>query len=434
MDINDALQSKFHPCFFIFLVFFSFLVVEQPLSALGCLCEQEQWWIRGDYLLWKAKKAPLPVPLVTSAILTDPLPGALGQPGTTVLMGDEKINSRWQSGFNLNAGLWLDALQQINIEGSYFLLPEVTQKQSIFTSGEPGSINVAVPIEDVSGLWGLGGTPGESIFILPGPIFGPGFQGSFQLKTSIQLQGAELNGTIRLVDRCSFWLNFIGGYRWLQLQESLLFIGQTIAVPNADFSGFYDFKDRFKTNNNFYGGQLGIKAAYTTEMWQVLGFTKVALGSMNQKAKISGSSRTSGGNLFYLTHNTADEVLPGGIFAEPTNEGSHRRNAFAVAVEAGIKGFYKLSQCLEIGIGYNFLWATPVLRPGDQIDRKINPTRTALAAASRESVGVGPAVPIPFGDKSLPASLPAGPHVPKYPHRSTNFWVQGLTIDLNFKL
>ena len=37
-----------------------------------------------------------------------------------------------------------------------------------------------------------------------------------------------------------------------------------------------------------------------------------------------------------------------------------------------------------------------VLRPGDQIDRKINSTRTALADASRATVGTGPG-PVPFG-------------------------------------
>lgn len=388
----------------------------------------KQWWLQGDYLLWKAKDTPLPVPLVTLASLSDPISGALGQPGTKVLIGDKNVDLPWLNGFKIAAGLWTDQSQQKGIEGSYFLLPERSQKQSVTTSGQPGSINAAVPIYDITGLWGLNGIPGETVFILPGPIFGPGFAGRFQLTTSIRLQGAELNAFVRKVNNPAILWDFIGGFRWIQLEESLSFIGQTAAVPNSTESGFYNFKDSFRTNNNFFGGQVGMKAACASKICRVIGFTKVALGSMNQNVGIRGRSRTSNGNLFYLTHNTETEILNGGIFAEPSNEGSHCRNAFAAVVEAGIKMCCKITGCLEVGLGYNFLFASSFLRPGDQIERKINPTQTALAEASRASAGVGPDTPIPFGE-SQPASLPKGLKSPRFKPHTSNFWIQGLTID-----
>lgn len=413
------------------LIFLLLCLLSKPSEAITANeppPPTKHWWTQGDYLLWKAKETPLLVPLVTTASLSDPISGALAQPGTKVIMGDKNIRSDWLSGFKIAAGLWTDQSEQRGIEAGYFLIPERSQKQSINTSGQPGSINVAVPIYDVTGLWGLNGVPGETVFILPGPIFGPGFVGSFQLKTSIRLQGAELDALIKRVDNSKFLLNFIGGFRWLQLEESLSFIGRTAAVPNSMESGFYNIKDSFKTNNNFFGGQVGVKAACSTKMWRFTGVTKVAVGLMNQNVGVRGRSQTSNGNLFYLTHNTETEILNGGIFAEPTNQGSHCRNVFAAAVEAGIKMFYRVSSCLELGVGYNFLFASSLVRPGDQIDRKINPTRTALAEASRASAGVGPDTPIPFGE-SQPASLPKGPKYPKFKPHTTNFWIQGLTID-----
>lgn len=393
----------------------------------------EEWWLESDYLLWTTKKAPLPVPLVTSASLDDPLPGALGQPGTKILLGNKEIDMNWQNGFRVALGGWIDNCQNLGIEGSFFMLPKKSHQQSIHTSGEPGSLNVAVPINDITGLWGLNGVPGETVFILPGPLFGPGFQGSFSLTMSSKLQGSELNTLVNLISRCGFKIDFIGGFRWLQLQESLLFIGKTAGLPNSPFAGgFYNFKDSFKTNNNFYGPQIGLETDYNVDRWLFKGFAKVALGCMNQKVRIEGKSQTSSGNLFYLTKNTANEVLSGGLFSEPANRGSHHRDEFAIVLETGINLSYQFSHCFEMGIGYNFLWLNRLFRPGEQIDRKINPTQTALAQASRDSVGVGPDKPVPFGE-SAAAPLPTGPERPKFKHRSTDFWAQGLAVSLKFK-
>lgn len=393
----------------------------------------EELWLESDYLLWSIKKAPVPIPIVTSASLADPLPGALEQPGTKILLGDKDINMGWMNGFRVALGEWIGNSHQFGIEGSFFMLPKTSHQQTINTSGEPGSMNVAVPIYDITGLWGLNGVPGETIFILPGPLSGPGFRGHFSLKVSSELLGSEIDTLVNLVARCGCGIDFIGGFRWVQLKESLSFIGNTSALPDAPIvNGFYNFKDHFKTNNNFYGLLTGLKANYNMNRWLFKGFAKIALGCMNQKVGIKGKSQTSNGNLFYKTENTSHEVLGGGIFAEPTNRGSHHRNEFAIVLESGVNLSYQLSNCFEIGVGYNFLWMNQLIRPGKQIDRKINPTRTALAQASRNSVGIGPDVPVPFGD-SVPAPLARGPKRPKFKHHDTDFWTQGLIANLNFR-
>jgi|688.fasta_scaffold25378_6 hypothetical protein len=393
----------------------------------------ENGWLECDYLLWTIKKAPLPIPLVTSALLDDPLPGALGQPGTKILLGNKKINRSWQNGLRIGIGEWTDSCQQFGIEGNFFILPKKTHRQSILTSGEPGASNLAVPIYDVTGLWGLDGVPGETVFILPGPLDGPGFKGRFSLKMSSKLLGFGLDARVKWISKCNFDMDFIGGFRWLQLQESLVFMGKTSALPNAPIaSGFYNFKDIFKTYNTFYGPQMGLKLNYNVNRWFFKGLAKIALGCMNQKVRIKGNSQTSEGNLFYETKNTGNEVLAGGVFAEPTNHGSHYRNAFAVVCETRIDLTYKVLQCIDVNLGYNFLWLNQVRRPGKKIDRKINPTRTSLAQASRNSVGIGPDKPVPFGS-SAAAPLPIGPERPTFRHRRTDFWAQGLTVSFNLK-
>lgn len=389
------------------------------------------YWIDGEYLLWRIKNNPIPIPLVTSASYADPLPGAIGQPHTRVVLGEKSIDMGWMQGFQVDAGAWIK--HNIGIEGSYFLLPTVSQTKSLSTSGNLGSPNYAVPIFDVSGVFGLNGVPGETIFILPGPFMSdPGFSATYILHLTSQLQSAELNGLYRIINKKNFQFECSGGFRWLQLYEKLLFKANSLAVPGSIFGhAFYNTRDRFETTNNFLAGQLNIDARYRTKKWHLDALLKGALGAVLQKVKIEGSSQTSNGNLFFETMGTGNTILPGGIFAEPSNIGSHRKSPMAWSFETKVKTGYAITKHIEIHLGYTFLWISRVLRPGNQIDRKINSTRTALADASRATVGIGPG-PIPFGGPPGPAPAASGPVRPKALFRSATFWAQGLDAGIQF--
>ncbi len=403
------------------------------LTALVPLASQESSmpvWIEGDYLLWAIKKNPLPTPLVTQGSLSDPISCALGQPGTKIKLGKQHIDMGWMNGFQTTLGAWLTSSQQIGMEASYFLLPTTTRKKSLHTSGALESPSYAVPIYDVTGLWGLNGVPGESIYLLPGPLDDtPGFFGDFRLKLSTQFQGAQLNALYQVAKWRLFQVDTQAGFRWLQLKEELKFQAMTHTAPGAPFSSaFANTKDRFRTDNNFYGGQAGISGRYASRHFDVKAALQVGLGAMLEAIHIHGSSQTSNGNLFYATKNTANETLKGGIFAQRTNIGTHHRAVFAAAIDTNLQANIKVSRHLELGAGYSFLWISALARPGKQIDRKINPTLTALAEASRETVGTQLA-PTPFGMPG-PAQPPQGAKRPHFSLKNCNFWAQGLTASI----
>lgn len=404
------------------LQFFSALV---PLAGIE---KSLPVWIEGEYLLWTIKKNPLPTPLVTQGSFSDPDVGALGQPGTKIKLGKQDIDMGWMNGIQVTAGSWLNSSQEMGLEASYFLLPTKTEKKSLRTSGEVGSPNYAVPIFDVTGLWGLNGVPGESIYLLPGPLGTmPGFQGDFRVKLSSQFQGAQINVIYKLIKRHLFQLKALTGFRWLQLKEQLKFQVSTHAVPNFPFGfSFANTKDSFKTANNFYGGQFGIGAKYARRYFDVKGVLQVGLGAILETVYIKGSSKTSDGNLFYETRNTANETLKGGIFAQNTNSGTHHRQVFAAVIDANVQASLKISRYLELNAGYSFLWINALARPGKQIDRKINPTLTALAEASRETVGTQQA-PTPFGMPG-PAQPAQGAKRPHFSLKNSDFWVHGLSV------
>src|SRR5262245_9985124 len=76
-------------------------ITQAPMMAVDCCCPCEpccdsccgpRLWVSAEYLLWWIKDGPFPVPLATTGSATDPTPGALGQPGTTVLFGGSNVD------------------------------------------------------------------------------------------------------------------------------------------------------------------------------------------------------------------------------------------------------------------------------------------------------------------------------------------------------
>lgn len=400
------------------------------VHAQECL-QQQAWWLQGELLYWSVRNNVPNIPFVTFASLSDPLPGALGQPGTKIALSSCSLANHFQRGFRVLTGICIDAENATDIEVSYLRLPEHVRTQTIATSGHLGSENLAVPIFDTSGVWGLSGNPGETIAILPGPLFGdPKFTGQFSLCTTSRLQEAELNGIFKVMsEQCSILQTSLG-VGWLQVQESAQFNGTTATIDSTA-PGFYNFHDQYTTTNNFFGLLIGARE----KSWRGKAALHVAatggLGFVRNHYCIEGSSQTNAGNLFFLTKNTGGETLCGGIFTQPSNIGTCNKFNFAGTFQATIRGSYCVFSALELSIGYNFILLSHTARAFDQIDRKINTTRTSLADASRITEGIGTG-PIPFG-KPGPAPAASGDCNPIRLLKTSIFWTQGLIAGVALK-
>jgi hypothetical protein len=97
----------------------------------------------------------------------------------------------------------------------------------------------------------------------------------------------------------------------------------------------------------------------------------------------------------------------GGLFAQPNNMGHFSRDSFAVIPETNIKVGYQITDRLRATIGYTFLYMSDVVRPGDQIDRTINPGLLATP---------------PGGSASRPL----------FQFKATDYWAQGIDFGLEF--
>ena len=356
-------------------------------------CSSPTLWGQVDYLLWWVKDAPVPIPLVTTGT-NSTLPGALGQPGTRVLFGDQGVNFGPTSGVRLTLGAALDADHRFSVEATGFLLPTVYQHYSA-TSGDDGSPLLAFPFFSTTP-----GHVGESAFQIsnPNPVGTP-LTGNVQIVSALELWGSELNFGACIWRSAGFQWTLLGGARYLGLRESLSISNATTdyaAAPTTQFSQ----SDNFDTQNQFYGGQLGTRFQWQcTRLFAELTL-KCALGVTHQTVDVSGSFDESGATPLSLQH---------GFYTEPSNIGRQNADQFGVVPSAQLQFGYQITRCLRAVVGYDFLYWSQVVRPGNQIDRNINLSQNA--AFNTGGVLVGPATPAPLFVRS-------------------DFWTQGLNVGL----
>jgi hypothetical protein len=353
------------------------------------------FYLNAEYLLWWTKGQQLP-PLVTTGSLSDALPGALGQPSTVELIGNNNVNDRMRSGGRFTGGFWLNRAETIGVEGSFFFLQP---QSSHFAASSDGSTLLALPYFAVGTVTNPDGSTQQLAQEQALLVASPGTSaGSVNVATSNHFWGAEANGRMFLCGDCTCRVDLLAGFRYLNISDSL---GVTSVSDTIPPSGPTTVSDVLNTRNQFYGGQIGIVADYWSGPWFVDIRGKLALGSITRTADIGGSTT--------FTTASGPVVVPGGLFAQPTNIGHYTSNAFSVVPEVGIRFGYQFTSSLRAYVGYSIIYLVQsVARPADQIDRSVNVTQVP-------ALGQGPL----NGDLR-----------PAFTFQSTDFWAQGFLAGL----
>lgn len=373
---------------------------EQPGGA-----GQTRYWLMGEYLLWWVKKADAP-PLFTTS--TDPNDqGILDRATTSVVLGGP-IGSNPLSGARLSGGMWLDDCQQKGIDFSGFFLGQRTARAS-FNSSQFATL--ARPfLEFNRGI--------ESVELINSPGV---FTGRATLEAPTQLWGLDANLICNLgcccdvcgVD-CPKSRDFYGlaGFRYLNLKEALVITenvsGADVAQAGSLRNSTDTVIDSFQTRNQFYGGQVGLGSRWYRGDWSLDLKGKLALGVTDQQITINGSQVLVNRGTGVVT------TSQGGLLALPgANIGTFDRTQFCVVPEVGVNIGYQILPNIRASVGYNFLYWSNVVRPGDQIDRALDITRIPNFQPL-------PAGVTPRTDQIRPA----------VPFKDSDFWAHGLTVGL----
>jgi hypothetical protein len=321
-------------------------------------------WFNADYLLWWVRDARIGAPLVTTGSPLDPVPGALGQPNTAVLFGNEKVAFGAFSGFRVALGV--DLADGWGIEGSYFGLETCSVGRS-FNSDVTGSPVIARPYFD-----NQAGAQAAYLDALPGVL-----TGGAAVAVMTRLFGYEANVTTLAYRDDSMRLKLLVGFRALELHEELRITdnvaGQVPGVLTftgmpADPPNSLTIIDRFHNYNRFYGGQIGGQFHWLMNGLD-LGITgKLALGATAELARVDGAT-----NLFLPGALQATNA--GGILAQPSNSTFPEACRFACVPELAIDVGYWVTSHIRLEAGYRFLYWSEVARPGDEIDLTVNPAQ-----------------------------------------------------------
>jgi hypothetical protein len=343
-----------------------------------------RFWLKAEALYWWTKSSPLPVPVITTGST-----GIIGQPDTTVLIGNENIELPGRGGGRFTLGFALDHEANWALEASYFFLSSISISNFVSSDGSPGSDALFLPyFNPATGQE-------EATFIAQPGVFA----GMAEVSLQSFVQGAEANLLANLSNSGRWRWDGVAGFRYLNLHETLTLTTDSPNVSPFPEDFFHTF-DRFDVQNNFYGGQFGARATYENPWLFFNGTAKLALGGTVEIVGTSGGLFSSGGS------------APGGYLAQPSNLGTQSQTQFAVIPSVDLNLGIRLSPWASVVVGYSFLYVSSVARPGDQIEHAINPSQSPLA----------------FGPH--PASSIASPALVVH---DTDFWVQGLTFSLQLQ-
>lgn len=359
-----------------------------PDCSLGCdpCGPPGRMWIDAGYWYGTITGQNVP-PLVTTAPVgtARPQAGALGQPGTTVLYPTGKVNDNWRSGFYLNAGIWLDDCQKCGIEGNFFFLGTSRERH---VSGSDGSQIITRPFFN-----SVLNIPDTQLVSFPGIL-----AGSITIDSRSSFIGGGVNMVKNICCGPCGRFDLLLGYSYLNLEDEINIREDLTSLPgqtNVPAGTRFIVRDNFRTSNSFNGVNIGFAAERRRGHWYYGARAGVALGNVHQTVDIDGSTTIT-------TPGGTPQTFPGGLLTQPSNIGHYERDKFAAVPWVGLKLGLQVTPRVRTYIGYDFMYFGNVLRAGDQIDLRVNPTQIPPRTA-----GVtGPAFPA-FTPKETGASINA---------------------------
>lgn len=344
------------------------------------------------YLAWATPRQHLPI-LVTAGSSGDPIPAALGQPRTRVVLQGRIGQDTPHSGMRFNLGLGLDDAAVLALEGNFFLLEQRSGHRTYTGDGAVDSevlgrpfFNLATNTEDAYPI------------AIPGVAFG-----RIDVETRRQMYGGEGNLRYNYLTQSpssNHRIDFVAGFRYVAVNEALTIKQETqeIQGPGVAGNNFFLSED-YITNNNFYGGQVGGQWEYRLGPGYVSARAVCGLGGTYQTLKTAPYIRVT--EPTGVVSSNTDRAL----YLSPPNVGQFNRTRFCVVPEGNVRCGFDLAPGIGLAVGYSYIYVSDVIRPATQIDRRV----------TLQPVGT-------------PLTVPPAQQTPSF--NSTSFWAQGIDATL----
>ncbi|MDG2384361.1 MAG: BBP7 family outer membrane beta-barrel protein [Pirellulaceae bacterium] len=326
-------------------------------------------WFDAEALAWSSKSQKALSLVTTSPDGTaSPDAGVLGFSSTTTLAGNETLFNSLQPGGRLTGGWWFDTDQISGIELQYFLI-----------DGEEIDFRSDTPILARPYTNSLSDLEASVLSSYDGIV-----EGEIQARVDMAFSGASALYRRALSTGCYHRIDALCGYRYARLCDSLRVNEELTSLEAA--SGFESGLgisrfDRFRAENDFHGGEVGLVGRWQRGCWSWELLGKTALGNSRQDILIDGGTTT--------VNNSVDPSetveYAGGVLAQPSNLGSYAKDDLAFVSEIGISAQYDFSCQLRASVGYTFMYWSDVSRVLDHVSPEVDPDQippTTVSGAS----------------------------------------------------
>jgi hypothetical protein len=349
-----------------------------------------QTWVSAEFMLGWGKRTTLPV-LATSNSLAAP---SLSHPATSVVMGGGKSPLSEVASLRLAAGWWADTERTLGFEVSYRTFGTRTEAVGV-SGGGVGQPLLARPLFNAR-------TGQEDLVYIAHPMM----LGRLDMSQSLRMFGWEGLALLNLYTGNGLFVHGLTGYRYLQVNEGLRFdqrseFSRLTGQGSESVTYRSASADQIDAHNCFHGGLLGLRTQFDAAGLFFQLDAKVSIGQATQVVKVSGQTVATAD--FPAGRQTS--YFPTAVFGQPSNTGRFERRQFAVLPEAGVKVGGQFLPRAWWYVGYTFTYLSDVVRAADQLDRVID-----LNQAAGDSFGR-----------------------PRVPFNRTDFWVQGVTVGLEWR-
>lgn len=322
-------------------------------------CVGPQVWFNADYLLLYMKKTSIPA-------IAEVFPREEGLARVTAdrdrvfrlfpTAGDDNdINA----GMRLSVGGWFTPDQTVGAEVTYTRLFERSNPFSFGSDGTPGSAFLSRFAGDTAT-----GQPTSFFVAVPDRNIAGAVAGG----TTMSLESWEANGLYNATPIFADQLAVIGGFRYVGVDQRLDV--QTLTTSNEP-GVFRRFgSESFETTNDFYGGQVGLRAIFQWTRVRFEATTKLAMGITDSSSRIDGSTVVTGDGSF-----GASGTYPGSFLAQTTNIGTRSTQSLTFIPEITLKCGFRLTDWASVHAGYDLLYITQVATVGSTIDSGVDSGR-----------------------------------------------------------
>ena len=354
-----------------------------------------RFWIEAGYQAGYVRDISTPATIATQG-------GAFavrGTPGTSIALGGGESDIGIQHGGRFKAGFWFDSNRAFGLETSIHFLGVESETRGVSGAGAALSrpfFDTSIQAQNVR------------ILNLPGQV-----SGSVTSEVSSLFFGIDIGPIVRVIETDMVKLDQLFFFRHTYLEEeqtitdnvspvggAITFRGQAFRNPANSTS----VRDSAKSINRFYGGGAGLRLGITPGRFYANVETKLAVGANRQSLRLDGTTTLSGAGDF--------QSASGGLLIPASINGLYTRNEISFQPDVGVKVGFQITPAVGVYVGYNFLYMSNVLRPGDNFTDSVNPTQLP----SSQNFGV------PFGPNNNPIQLNSG-----------DFWMHTVGAGVNLR-